>query len=43
MESYEGSIREVLLFVSHHQLVNLTIIIDRNKQIVMEQIRLDKN
>ena len=33
-ELYEGSTWEALLFASHHQLVNLTIIIDRNKQIV---------
>ena len=36
-ELYEGSTWEALLFASHHQLVNLTIIIDRNKQIVMDK------
>ena len=36
-ELYEGSIWEALLFASHHKLNNLTIIIDRNKQIVMDK------
>jgi len=36
-ELYEGSVWEALLFASHHKLNNLTIIIDRNKQIVMDK------
>ena len=36
-ELYEGSTWEALLFASHHHLVNLIIIIDRNKQIVMDK------
>lgn len=30
-ELYEGSIWESLLFISHHKLLNLTVIVDRNK------------
>jgi transketolase len=30
-ELYEGSIWESLIFISHHQLTNITIIVDRNK------------
>jgi len=30
-ELYEGSVWESLLFISHHNLSNLTIIVDRNK------------
>ena len=30
-ELYEGSIWESLMFISHHQLTNITIIVDRNK------------
>jgi transketolase len=36
-ELYEGSIWEALLFAGHHKLTNLVIIIDRNKQIVMDK------
>jgi len=36
-ELYEGSVWEALLFASHHKLNNLTIIIDRNYQIVMDK------
>ncbi len=36
-ELYEGSIWEALLFAGHHKLTNLIIIIDRNKQIVMDK------
>jgi len=30
-ELYEGSVWETLLFISHHNLTNMTLIIDRNK------------
>ncbi len=36
-ELYEGSSWEALLFASHHNLNNLIIIVDRNKQIVMDK------
>lgn len=34
-ELYEGSVWEALIFISHHKLINLIIILDRNYQIVM--------
>jgi transketolase len=34
-ELYEGSVWEALIFISHHKLVNLIIILDRNYQVVM--------
>ena len=34
-ELYEGSVWESLLFISHHKLNNLLIIIDRNKLITL--------
>ena len=36
-ELYEGSTWEALLFASHYKLSNLVIIVDRNKQIVMDK------
>lgn len=35
-ECYEGSVWEALLFGSHHELTNLTAIIDRNGQCVLD-------
>lgn len=44
-ECYEGSVWEALMFAAHYELNNLVLIIDRNRQIVMdfteECIRLD--
>jgi len=44
-ELYEGSTWESLLWASHHELVNLTLIIDRNRNIILgdteEYVRLD--
>jgi transketolase len=34
-ELYEGSFWEALIFISHHKLTNVSIIVDRNRQIVM--------
>ena len=34
-EHYEGSLWETALFASHYKLDNLTIIVDRNKQIIL--------
>jgi len=36
-ELYEGSVWEALLFISHYNLNNLLIIIDRNYQVVMNR------
>ena len=36
-ELYEGSTWEALLFASQYQLNNLIIIVDRNRQIVMDK------
>ena len=36
-ELYEGSVWEALIFISHHKLVNLIIILDRNYQVVMNK------
>lgn len=35
-ELYEGSFWEALIFISHHNLSNIIIIVDRNRQIVMD-------
>lgn len=43
-ELYEGSTWESLLWASHHELVNLTLIVDRNRNIILgdteEYVRL---
>ncbi len=36
-ELYEGSVWEALIFIAHHKLVNLIIILDRNYQVVMNK------
>ena len=41
-ELYEGSVWEALIFISHHKLVNLIIILDRNYQVVMNKTRFFK-
>ncbi len=35
-ECYEGSVWEALVFASHHKLENLTLVIDRNRQCVLD-------
>jgi transketolase len=35
-ECCEGSVWEALVFASHHQLENLTVVIDRNRQCVLD-------